>query len=152
MNHVNMRLLIADVPYTEHLPQQLVSSLVWNGQRGVQIFFAISGFLITTTTLRRWSSLSNTSVRGFYLMRLARIAPLLFLLLAVLSALHLAHLHNLSSRKKPVDSRAPSSLHSPSTSTSSKLIAATFLATGTFSGRSPLKKCSTCSSLLLLAF
>ena len=94
MNHVNMRLLIADVPYTEHLPQQLVSSLVWNGQRGVQIFFAISGFLITTTTLRRWSSLSNTSVRGFYLMRLARIAPLLFLLLAVLSALHLAHLHN----------------------------------------------------------
>jgi peptidoglycan/LPS O-acetylase OafA/YrhL len=43
MNHVNMRLLIADVPYTKGLSEQLVSSLVWNGQSGVQIFFAVSG-------------------------------------------------------------------------------------------------------------
>ena len=94
MNHVNMRLLLARVPYTQNLPQQFVSSLVWNGQRGVQIFFAISGFLITSTTLRRWGSLQQTSLRGFYLMRFARIAPLLFVLLAFLSALHLAHVHN----------------------------------------------------------
>lgn len=94
MNHVNMRLLMAHIPYTEHLPEQLVSALVWNGQRGVQIFFAISGFLITSTTLRRWGALERTSLRGFYLMRFARIAPLLILLLAVLSALHLAGIHN----------------------------------------------------------
>jgi peptidoglycan/LPS O-acetylase OafA/YrhL len=94
MNHVNMRLLLAHVPYTQGLPQQFVSALVWNGQRGVQIFFAISGFLITSTTLRRWGSLRNTSLRGFYLMRFARIAPLLVLLLIVLSALHLEHVHN----------------------------------------------------------
>ncbi len=49
-----------------------------------------SGFLITSTTLRRWGSLSNVSVRDFYLLRFARIAPLLVLLLAVLSALHAA--------------------------------------------------------------
>jgi peptidoglycan/LPS O-acetylase OafA/YrhL len=54
MNHVNMRLLIAKVPYLKGLPHQLASSLVWNGQQGVQIFFAVSGFLITSTTLRRW--------------------------------------------------------------------------------------------------
>lgn len=90
MNHVNMRLLIADVPYTKGLPAQLVSSLVWNGQFGVQIFFAVSGFLITATTLRRWGSLSRVSLRGFYLMRFARIAPLLLLLLAALSILHFA--------------------------------------------------------------
>ena len=70
MNHVNMRLLIADVPYTKGLSEQLVSSLVWNGQRGVQIFFAVSGFLITATTLRRWGALSRVSLRGFYLRRL----------------------------------------------------------------------------------
>ena len=90
MNHVNMRLLIADVPYTNGFPEQLVSSLVWNGQPGVQIFFVVSGFLITATTLRRWGTLSRVSLRGFYLMRFARIVPLLLLLLSVLTILHLA--------------------------------------------------------------
>ena len=94
MNHVNMRLLIAEVPYTNGLPEQLVSSLVWNGQPGVQIFFAVSGFLITSTVLRRWGSLSGVSLRGFYLMRFARIAPLLIVLLAVLSLLHFLRLHD----------------------------------------------------------
>jgi peptidoglycan/LPS O-acetylase OafA/YrhL len=92
MNHVNMRLLIAKVPYTHGLPPLLVQSLVWNGQFGVQIFFAISGFLITSIALRRWGSLSRVNVRDFYLLRFGRIAPLLLALLAVLSALHFAHL------------------------------------------------------------
>jgi peptidoglycan/LPS O-acetylase OafA/YrhL len=92
MNHVNMRLRMAKVPYTHGLPDQLVSSLVWNGQQGVQIFFAVSGFLITTTALRRWGS--GIDVRGFYRLRFARIAPLLILLLAVLSALDLAQVKN----------------------------------------------------------
>jgi len=92
MNHVNMRLLIAKVPYLKGLPHQLASSLVWNGQQGVQIFFAVSGFLITSTTLRRWGSLSRVSIRDFYLLRFARIAPLLLSLLVVLSVLHFCHL------------------------------------------------------------
>ncbi len=94
MNHVNMRLLGARVPYTHGLPAQLVRSLVWNGQPGVQMFFAVSGFLITSTTLRRWGALSHVSVRDFYRLRFARIAPLMFLLLSVLSLLHLAHVPN----------------------------------------------------------
>lgn len=94
MNHVNIRLLLAKVPYTEFLPTQLVHLLVWNGQLGVQMFFAVSGFLITSITLRRWGQLSNVNLGGFYLFRFARIAPLLFLLLAVLCGLHYANVHN----------------------------------------------------------
>jgi len=94
MNHVNMRLVLAKVPYTTGLPDPLVSTLVWKGQYGVQMFFALSGFLITTTALRRWGSLARVRVRDFYVLRFARIAPLLLLLLLVLSALHFAHLHS----------------------------------------------------------
>src|SRR5665213_2933374 len=88
MNHVNMRLLGAHVPYLKTLPPQLAWSLVWQGQRGVQIFFAVSGFLIASTSIRRWGSLSKVRLRDFYLIRFARIAPLLLTLLAVLSFLH----------------------------------------------------------------
>lgn len=94
MNHVNMRLLIAKVPYTRGLPAQLVHALVWNGEQGVQIFFVVSGFLIASISLRRWSPLSQIKVRDFYVLRFARIAPLFFLLLAVLCGLHFAHVHN----------------------------------------------------------
>src|SRR5271168_97232 len=72
MNHVNMRLRGAHVPYTRGMPEQLVDSLVWNGQQGVQIFFAVSGFLITSTVLRRWGSLGRVNIREFYQLRLAR--------------------------------------------------------------------------------
>jgi peptidoglycan/LPS O-acetylase OafA/YrhL len=92
MNHVNMRLHLAHIPYAAGLPEQLTSSLVWNGQNGVQMFFAISGFLITSTSLRRWGSPARVDVRDFYLLRFARIAPLLLLLLAVLCMLHAAGL------------------------------------------------------------
>lgn len=89
LNHVNMRLVVAHFPYTEGLPRQLVSSLVWNGQYGVQIFFAVSGFLITSMSLRRWGSLSAIPWRVFYGLRFARIAPLLIVLLIALTLLHL---------------------------------------------------------------
>ena len=94
MNHVNMQLLFARVPYTQGLPRQVVSSLVWNGQYGVQMFFAVSGFLITATSIRRWGSLAMVRPKDFYLLRFARIAPLLLLLLAILSVLHLAHVNH----------------------------------------------------------
>jgi peptidoglycan/LPS O-acetylase OafA/YrhL len=91
MNHVNMQLVAAKISYTQGLPHQLVSSLVWSGQFGVQIFFAISGFLITSTTLERWGSVAAVDVLDFYRLRFARIAPLLLLLLLILSVLHLTH-------------------------------------------------------------
>ena len=40
MNHINIRLLGEKVFYTKFLSEQLVHFLVWNGQLGVQVFFA----------------------------------------------------------------------------------------------------------------
>jgi peptidoglycan/LPS O-acetylase OafA/YrhL len=94
MNHVNIRLFLNKVPYTHFIPAQLLHLLVWNGEQGVQMFFAVSGFLITSISLRRWTPLAQIRVRDFYTLRFARIAPLFLLLLAVLSGLHFAHVPN----------------------------------------------------------
>src|ERR1700677_2339664 len=87
MNHVNMQLLFRDVPYLVGLPPQLVYTLVWNGQLGAQMFFAVSGYLITSTSIRRWGTPEAFKVGEFYWLRFARIAPLMILLLLVLSGL-----------------------------------------------------------------
>lgn len=92
LNHVHMRLAIARIPYVADTSKPLIASLVWNGQFGVQIFFAVSGFLITSMALRRWDLLSNVRLRDFYLLRVARIAPMLLALLAVMTVLHYANL------------------------------------------------------------
>lgn len=44
LNHVNMRLVIAKIPYGEMLPHRLLNDFVWNGQRGVQIFLRCRDF------------------------------------------------------------------------------------------------------------
>jgi peptidoglycan/LPS O-acetylase OafA/YrhL len=94
LNHVNMRLVIGHIPYGRDLPSSLLSLLVDNSQHGVQMFFSISGFLITSTSIRRWGTLSSVRVLDFYRIRFARIAPLLLLLLLLLSVLDVAHIHN----------------------------------------------------------
>jgi peptidoglycan/LPS O-acetylase OafA/YrhL len=90
LHHINMRMLLNDVPVQKLLPTQLDKILFWNGANGVAVFFAISGFLITTTALRRWNSLAELDIPSFYRLRFARIAPLLLALLLILSFLHLS--------------------------------------------------------------
>lgn len=88
--HVNIR-----IPLDKSSAGQLISKdglriLLWNGYNGVIVFFAVSGFLITTNCLQRWGTLQDVAIRGFYRLRFARIAPLLLALLALSSALHFA--------------------------------------------------------------
>jgi peptidoglycan/LPS O-acetylase OafA/YrhL len=70
------------------LPRWLGPVVFWNGYNGVIVFFSLSGFLIASTSLRRWGSLRQLQPLAFYRLRFARIAPCLLGLLAVLSALH----------------------------------------------------------------
>src|SRR3954468_9923530 len=90
VHHINLRMRLEKTPLGPYLSKEAISFLGWNGANGVFIFFAISGFLITTTCLRRWGIPSDISLRGFYRLRFARIAPCLLGLLIILSALHLA--------------------------------------------------------------
>jgi len=72
-------------------PPMLAHLIFFNGGNGVTVFFTISGFLITLTSLRRFGSLSAVKVSTFYRIRFARIAPLVALIVALLSVLALIH-------------------------------------------------------------
>lgn len=56
-------------------------ALLDRGQMGVHLFFAISGFLITTLLLREWSESGSFSLRDFYIRRALRIFPLYYAVL-----------------------------------------------------------------------
>ena len=89
--HILIRFSFADIHLGSDWPRLARRIVFNNGGNGVTVFFAISGFLITLTSMRRFGSLAALRPAVFYRIRFARIMPLLLLLLAVLSALHLAH-------------------------------------------------------------
>ncbi|HTJ30915.1 MAG TPA: acyltransferase [Acidobacteriaceae bacterium] len=85
--HFNIAYRLLNGPIGKLLPDPYLSNAVWNGNYGVTVFFVISGYLITSTTMRRYGSLDKVSLRGFYAFRFARIFPCLLLVLAIISAL-----------------------------------------------------------------
>lgn len=88
--HINLR-----IPFEKNfigalLPHSTLSGIFRSGHYGVIVFFVISGFLITSVSLKRWGSLQNIKPAEFYEIRFARIVPCLLGLLVLLSLLHLA--------------------------------------------------------------
>jgi peptidoglycan/LPS O-acetylase OafA/YrhL len=53
------------------------------GFLGVDVFFVISGYLITTLLLREWSQAGGIDLRAFYLRRALRLGPALLVMLLV---------------------------------------------------------------------
>ncbi len=87
LHHVNLRIRFHDSGSGKLIGPAADRVLFWSGYYGVIVFFVISGFLITTWTLRRWGSLREIGARQFYLMRFARIVPCLAGLLVILAIL-----------------------------------------------------------------
>jgi peptidoglycan/LPS O-acetylase OafA/YrhL len=71
-----------------HLPlPSLWSAVVKSGASGVDLFFALSAFLITSLLLRERQETARISLRLFYVRRILRIWPLYFVVMAVAIAL-----------------------------------------------------------------
>jgi len=60
--------------------------LGWSGGLGVSVFFALSGFLITTLLLEEFSNSGTISFKGFYIRRTMRLFPPLYLMLLMVLA------------------------------------------------------------------
>ena len=84
LHHINLRIHFRDSSLGQLLGPAANRALFWNGYYGVRMFFVISGFLITSWSLKRWGSLNQLNVGQFYKMRFARIMPCLIGLLLVL--------------------------------------------------------------------
>jgi peptidoglycan/LPS O-acetylase OafA/YrhL len=87
--HINTRIPFNGTYLGSILPATIYKILFWSGYYGVCTFFVISGFLITNSSLGKWDTLPKVSLKGFYIMRFARIMPMLVALLFILSLLHL---------------------------------------------------------------
>ncbi len=82
--HFSLTYRLTQSPLATWLTPQFVRALIINGNYGVTIFFTISGFLITSNSLRRAGTLAQIDVRKFYVYRFARIMPTLVLALGVI--------------------------------------------------------------------
>ena len=60
--------------------QTILKSFVYTGGIGVEIFFVISGFLITFLMIKEYESNSKINIKHFYLRRILRIWPLYYLI------------------------------------------------------------------------
>jgi len=65
-----------------------LSYLTFLGALGVQIFFVLSGFLITSLLLKEKLKYGKVSLRNFYIRRILRIVPVAYLFLFVLMTLN----------------------------------------------------------------
>lgn len=90
LHHFNIAYRLDDTLLSRAFGWEAVRAVARNGNYGVTMFFVISGYLITTNAMRRWSELGDVDVGIFYGLRIARIVPCLLLLLALVNALALA--------------------------------------------------------------
>jgi len=67
-----------------HLSWNNLYLFFFNGELGVNIFFVLSGFLITSLCLKEYNLTGNVSLKSFYIRRILRILPVAYLYVAVL--------------------------------------------------------------------
>ena len=87
IHHTSLRIPLIKTSLSAILPKRFLVGLSANGYEAVFVFFVVSGFLITTNSIKRWTSLALLDPKAFYVRRAARILPCLLVLVAVLALL-----------------------------------------------------------------
>ncbi len=80
---------IANCPLLPLVGENALRAVFYNGNYGVTMFFVVSGYLITSMSLKRWGEPAHISLRAFYTFRFARIMPCIVLALVIIVALGL---------------------------------------------------------------
>lgn len=70
-----------------HIPLRRYASLLPGGYAGVDVFFVLSGFLITTLLVQEFNLRGSISLRNFYIRRMLRLGPALIVMLIVICTL-----------------------------------------------------------------
>ena len=70
-----------------HIPLRQYDSLLPGGFVGVDVFFVLSGFLITTLLLQEFEATGDISLRNFYIRRVLRLGPALLVMLVAVCTL-----------------------------------------------------------------
>ena len=90
LHHFNIPYKLYETFLTfDFLNESFITMLARNGNYGVTMFFVISGYLITSHSLKRWNGLKNINYKNFYISRFARIIPTLILLVLIVNVLGL---------------------------------------------------------------
>ncbi|AMO94577.1 acyltransferase family protein [Collimonas fungivorans] len=87
--HYHLSYALTNSPLALLFSKEAIKAVAVNGNYGVTMFFAISGYLITSTAIKRYGSLGEVNLRRFYVFRLARIMPCLLVALAAIVILGL---------------------------------------------------------------
>ncbi|ENW84255.1 hypothetical protein F909_00162 [Acinetobacter sp. ANC 3929] len=88
LHHFNIPYKLFDTSINfQVLGENITTLLARNGNYGVTMFFVISGYLITSHTIKRWGALHQINTRDFYISRFARIMPTLILLICLVNFL-----------------------------------------------------------------
>jgi len=70
-----------------HIPLRKYASLLPGGYVGVDVFFVLSGFLITTLLVQEFNRRGSINLRNFYIRRVLRLGPALIIMLIVICTL-----------------------------------------------------------------
>ncbi len=87
ISHVGLSYKLPMVSQVGYWPRELTRTVVFMGGYGVDLFFALSAYLLTRLFVKERAATGGIDVRSFYIRRILRIWPLYFFFIALIAGL-----------------------------------------------------------------